>query len=1026
VKPVLRKALFIILAIGALLAGAVIALPLFLNGDTARNRIVKQVAAQTGLALRLDGDVSVSAFPQIAVMAQSVGLALSPGEAEILAAREVRFSLQLLPLLSGRVELSGLTLVKPEFTIETGNSGPAATNGDAAELPVTSAQLERLRIRHLGIEDGTLIVKGSPTETPMVIEAINLTSGLNGVDAPATVAIKFRFKAVEHRLNMTLASLADLIDRGGTGAKLDVEIDNAKITADGRLWRIQGGSFDGQVTAKIDAIDPILEGYGLAPLAVPLLTDAAVETELIADTSGFSLSGIKGQIGGMNIAGDLSLIVSGTKPELGATLSIDRIDLAQMASAGDARSGPSSEGGDRFDLSPLNGLEADARLDVGQIKNGPVELNTVSVVFGVHDGALDMSLLQAKGLGGAASGSVRLQPDEAQTAQISGLVKLDGVDLEQAAGLADISVPATGAISTDLKFAAAGASLDAMRQSLAFGGSAGLRDGTVIGLGLADAFGNDPAADRLEAVAVDASFAGLDAPVDINGSVRWRGLPVTVVAKLDAAALAAGQPAAVNATVKSSLATLGYAGNMSVPNLGVDGTVSLRTPSLTKLAQWAGQPLAIDQGLQEFAIKGRLSVKGDRIAFADASVSLDGSSGAGAVEADLSGSVPRITGRLAMQRIDVTPYLGTAGNAGAKSAGSGAGSGWSDTPIDFSGLGAVNAKLQLSADELVWDKLKTGRTELDLALENSALSADLKRFALYGGEGRGQIELQSNSGVPKFAADFDLSGLSLLPFLSDAIEFSRIEGTGDLRLSATGSGRSERQFAETLSGSGSIDFKDGAIRGINIPKMVRGLTGGILQGWQQAQNEKTDFSSLTASYTIEMGQLETSDLRLVGPLVRITGAGKANIPEQTLAFRIDPKVVASLQGQGGEAELAGLGVPVIIEGPWSQPRIYPDIEGILQNPAAALQRLQQTGGALFQATDGLPKNAGEAAGVLVKGLLGGAPPPGGQTAGPAAENPDSIGQLIEQGAPQPTAQDSGQAPEPVDPAADLLKRLFGQ
>jgi hypothetical protein len=74
----------------------------------------------------------------------------------------------------------------------------------------------------------------------------------------------------------------------------------------------------------------------------------------------------------------------------------------------------------------------------------------------------------------------------------------------------------------------------------------------------------------------------------------------------------------------------------------------------------------------------------------------------------------------------------------------------------------------------------------------------------------------------------------------------------------------------------------------------------------------------------------------------------------------------------------------------------------------------------------LPKNAGEAAGVLVKGLLGGAPPPGGQTAGPAAENPDSIGQLIEQGAPQPTAQDSGQAPEPVDPAADLLKRLFGQ
>ncbi len=593
-----------------------------------------------------------------------------------------------------------------------------------------------------------------------------------------------------------------------------------------------------------------------------------------------------------------------------------------------------------------------------------------------------------------------------------------------------------------------------MRASLVLGGTASLREGTVTGLGLADAFGGDPAADRLEAVALDASFAGLDAPVNLNGSVKWRGLPLALTAKLDTGALTAGRPAAVNVTAKSSLATVGYAGNVSVANLGIDGTVSLQTPSLTKLAQWAGQSLAVEQGLQEFTIKGRLSARGDHIAFADAEISLDGSRGAGTVEADLSGPVPQITGRLAMQRIDATPYLSAGGEAGAASAGAG----WSEAPIDFSGLGAVNVKLQLSADELVWDTLKTGRTELDLALDNSVLSANLTRFALYGGEGRGQLKLQTANGDPTFVADFNLSGLSLLPFLGDAIEFNRIEGTGNLVFAATGSGRSERQFTETLSGNGSIDFRDGAIRGINIPKMVRSLSGGILSGWQQAQNEKTDFSSLTASYKIDQGTLETTDLMLIGPLVRITGAGKANIPEQTLAFRIDPKVVANLQGQGGEAGLAGLGVPVIIDGPWSQPRIYPDIEGILENPAAALQRLQQTGGALLQATEGLPKDAGGAAGALIKGLLGGeqqtgaateplpdsdAPAsPDGPTGEPGAESPDGIGQLIEQGISGPAPQDSGQTPAGADdaptdlltppdsqesePAADLLKRLLGQ
>ena len=1061
----LRKALFITLIVGALLAGAALALPFFLSAETARNQIVKQVAAQTGLALRLEGNVSVSAFPQIAVMAQSVGLAPSPGEAEILTAREVRFSLQLLPLLSGRIELSGLTLVKPEFTIETDGGAPAATEGDTADLPVTSAQLERLRIGRLGIDDGTLIIKGAPNETPTIIEAINLTTGLNGVNAPATIDARFRFNSIDHRLNVTLASLAELIDKGGTGAKLNLETDNAKITADGHLWRIQGGSFDGRITAKIDAIDPILAGYGMAPLEVPLLTDASLESEIIADTNGFRLSGLKGQIGGMALAGDVSLIVSGAKPELGAALSIDRVDLAALTMTGDAPARPSSQEEVQIDLSPLDWLEADARLDVGQIASDQVELSAISVIVGVHDGALDVSLLQAKGLGGGASGSVRLRSDEARTPKVTGLVKLDDVDLEQVAILAGIAIPATGAASTDLKFAASGATVNAMRQSLVLGGTASLHDGTVTGLGLADAFGNDPAADRLEAVAVDASFAGLDDPVDLNGSVRWRGLPVTLTAKLDTGALAAGRPAAVNVTARSSLATVGYAGNVSVANPGIDGIVSLQTPSLTKLVQWAGQPLAVDRGLQEFAIKGRLSARGDRIGFADAEISLDGSRGAGTVEVDLSGAVPQITARLAMQRIDATPYLSGGGEAGATPAGAG----WSEAPIDFSGLGAVNAKLQLSADELVWDSLKTGRTELDLVLDKSVLSANLTRFALYGGEGRGNLTLQTKSGIPTFAADFNLSDLSLLPFLGDVVEFSRLEGTGDLQFSATGSGRSERQFTETLSGSGSIDFKDGAIRGINIPKMVRGLTGGVLQGWQQAQNEKTDFSSLTASYTIDKGQLETSDLMLVGPLVRITGAGKANIPEQTLAFRIDPKVVANLQGQGGEAELAGLGVPVIIEGAWSRPRIYPDIEGILQNPAAALQRLQQTGGALLQATDGLPKNAGDAAGSLIKGLLGGGQQSGTATAPlpdtgatptlpgkpiskPVAKSPGGIGQLIEQGTSEPAPQDSGQtaagaddvpidllAPlegqldqgtgrtvQPSDPAADLLKRLFGQ
>jgi hypothetical protein len=45
-------------------------------------------------------------------------------------------------------------------------------------------------------------------------------------------------------------------------------------------------------------------------------------------------------------------------------------------------------------------------------------------------------------------------------------------------------------------------------------------------------------------------------------------------------------------------------------------------------------------------------------------------------------------------------------------------------------------------------------------------------------------------------------------------------------------------------------------------------------------------------------------------------------------------------------------VPIVIEGSWNDPRIYPDIKGILENPEAAYKQLQQTGGELISILQG--------------------------------------------------------------------------
>src|SRR5690606_31406008 len=125
------------------------------------------------------------------------------------------------------------------------------------------------------------------------------------------------------------------------------------------------------------------------------------------------------------------------------------------------------------------------------------------------------------------------------------------------------------------------------------------------------------------------------------------------------------------------------------------------------------------------------------------------------------------------------------------------------------------------------------------------------------------------------------------------------------------------------------------IRGINIPQMMRSLGSNPLTGWSGGEAQKTDFSSFSASFRIVKGVASNSDMQMVGPLVRVTGAGTISMPSRTIDYKVHPKLVASLEGQGGALDLAGLDIPVSIKGSWSNPRIYPDIEGILQNPEAA-------------------------------------------------------------------------------------------
>ncbi len=521
-----------------------------------------------------------------------------------------------------------------------------------------------------------------------------------------------------------------------------------------------------------------------------------------------------------------------------------------------------------------------------------------------------------------------------------------------------------------------------------------IKNGTLILPGSGGAPGK-----RIEALNLEASLPSTDETLSFDGSAVIDGKSIKAAGSVGGLGqFLDGEAVPVSLTIDAP----SYLGEQAV---------------LNGIATHKGDTFALSQfsaGAGDKAVTGSASYTGSILTLHPLKISAGGNALSGSVAADLSGSVPTVNAAFTGQTLDLDALLA---NQGAASASEGQGSaGWSGAKIDFSALDSVTAKLKLAAGQLIYHNIKISQATLQATISGGKLNATLPNFKLYQGAGALALEVDASGKTPTQRISLSLANFDAYPLLKDVAGFESLEGTGAVSLDLVSSGASQHAMVLTLSGAAKFEFTNGAIRGINIAKTVRSLSTGILSGWQANEAEKTDFATLGASFKVAQGQAQTSNLSLAGPLVRMTGAGTIDLPAHVLKFRVDPQLVASLEGQGGKTDLQGLGVPVMIAGPWARPSIYPDIEGILKDPAAAYQQLNRLGGGLVSLPGAGSTSSVSGLGGLIKdGKLG----DGGLQQGALT----GLGQLLgaEQPADQVPSADAAQEPASNGAATEVKK-----
>ena len=373
--------------------------------------------------------------------------------------------------------------------------------------------------------------------------------------------------------------------------------------------------------------------------------------------------------------------------------------------------------------------------------------------------------------------------------------------------------------------------------------------------------------------------------------------------------LIAGRLTPVTARFEAAGGSARFEGRMSQA-LEAEGQMRLSTSSTSTFMQSLGLGAAeLPRGMgQAIDMTGQVTFSGGEVVnLRGMTLTLDQNTLTGDADIRLGGAKPQITAKLAAGALDFASLAAEGGSGGGESR-----SGWSKTTIDASGLAAVNAEMSLAVQSLDAGMIKLGASRLGVSLDNSRLVLKLPKATGYGGEISGEFVVNNRGGL-SVGGNLNILQADVKPLLVDLMGVERLSGKGDGFVKFLGSGANLDAIMNSLSGNGGLAMAGGTISGLDLNGLMG--TGNGTKG-------TTVFDKLGASFDIKAGVLSNDNLNMTLPRITATGKGVVGLGAQTINYVFTPVALKASSGKD-------LAFPVKIYGPWSNPKIIPDLSAAI-------------------------------------------------------------------------------------------------
>jgi AsmA protein len=250
--------------------------------------------------------------------------------------------------------------------------------------------------------------------------------------------------------------------------------------------------------------------------------------------------------------------------------------------------------------------------------------------------------------------------------------------------------------------------------------------------------------------------------------------------------------------------------------------------------------------------------------------------------------------------------------------------------FNLTALRQFNIDGSMRVGELKVANVKTTQLRIDIKGRDGRFEINPLSVNLYQGSTKLNVSVNAIPSTPAFSVSGNFTGVDIAPLVKDMANLDIVEGKGNITLNLSTQGNTVSAIKKALNGSMMVNLVYGAVKGINLPKLVQGLqtlsknSGAQTMGVNK--DEKTQFSEFKAGFKVNKGVAHNDDLTVKAPMLRITGNGDIDIGNDSLTYTT--KVTMSKTEGGSSGTL-----PVYLSGPFTDLKYKVDFGALVLDVA---------------------------------------------------------------------------------------------